>query len=269
MHPMVTIALRAARSAGENIVRAAEQLELVQVQQKSINDYVSEVDVQAEREIIKQLRRAYPDHSILGEESGLIAGSGEGADYQWIIDPLDGTTNYINGIPHYAISIACLYRGKLEHAVIYDPVRLEEFTASRGRGAQCNGRRIRVSDRKTLEGTLLATGIPFHKRHEEHLDAYMETLKTFSRQCAGIRRAGAASLDLAYLAAGRVDGFWEIGLQKWDIAAGALLITEAGGLIGDFKGQFNYLENGNVVAGNPKIFKSLLQVIKPELGHIE
>ena len=210
MEPMINIALRAARKAGENIVRASDDLERFEVRAKGVNNFVSDVDVAAEKEIIYHLHKAYPDHAILGEETGL-SGS-EDADYRWIIDPLDGTTNFVRGIPHYAVSIACLYKGKLEHAVIVDPVRREEFTASRGRGAQLNGRRIRVSKLPGLDGALLGTGIPFKDHCDDKLGPYSKTVEVLAGQCAGIRRAGAASLDLAYVAAGRLDGFWEIGL---------------------------------------------------------
>ncbi len=264
MEPMINIALRAARKAGENIVRASDDLDRIDVVAKGVNDFVSEVDVNAEREIIYHLQKAYPDHAILGEETGLT-GSAE-APYQWIIDPLDGTTNYARGIPHYAVSIACLFKGKLEHAVIVDPVRREEFTASRGRGAQLNGRRLRVSKRNSLDGALLGTGIPFKGHCDDKLEAYAKTVEVLAGQCAGIRRAGAASLDLAYVAAGRLDAFWEIGLAKWDIAAGALLIKEAGGLVADINASDNFLESGNIVCGSPKCFKAVLQVTKPLLG---
>jgi myo-inositol-1(or 4)-monophosphatase len=183
-----------------------------------------------------------------------------------VIDPLDGTTNYMRGIPHYAVSIACLYRGKIEHAVVLDPVRREEFTASRGRGAQLNGRRIRVSNVPSLEGALLGTGIPFKNHCDDKLEAYSKTLELLAGQCAGIRRAGAASLDLAYVAAGRLDAFWEIGLAQWDIAAGALLIREAGGLVADIDGSDNFMSSGNIVGGSPKCFKAVLQTTKPLLG---
>ncbi|WP_027948737.1 inositol monophosphatase family protein [Haliea salexigens] len=264
MQPMVTIALRAARKAGEQIVRASDELERIDVQEKNVNDFVSDVDRNAEREIIYHLRKAYPEHAILGEESGLSGD--ENAEYRWVIDPLDGTTNFLRGIPHYAVSIACLYRGKLEHAVIVDPVRREEFTASRGRGAQLNGRRIRVSSRTSLDGALLGTGIPFKDHCDQHLGAYSKSLEVLAGQCAGIRRAGAASLDLAYVAAGRLDAFWEIGLAQWDMAAGALLVREAGGLVADINGSDNYLESGNIVCGNPKCFKAVLQTTRPLLG---
>jgi len=261
---MINIALRAARKAGESIVRASDELHRFEVKAKGINNFVTEVDINAEREIIYHLQKAYPDHAILGEESGLI-GNAE-AEYRWIIDPLDGTTNFIRGIPHYAVSIACMYRGKIEHAVVVDPVRHEEFTASRGRGAQLNGHRIRVSDLASLDGALLGTGIPFKNHCDDKLEPYSRSIELLASQCAGIRRAGAAALDLAYVAAGRLDAFWEIGLAQWDIAAGVLLVREAGGLAADIDGSDNYLDSGNIVCGNPKCFKAVLQVVKPLLG---
>lgn len=264
MEPMINIALRAARKAGENIVRASDDLHRFEVKAKGVNDFVTEVDINAEREIIYHLQKAYPDHAILGEESGLIGN--EESEYRWIIDPLDGTTNFIRGIPHYAVSIACMYRGKIEHAVVVDPVRREEFTASRGRGAQLNGHRIRVSELASLDGALLGTGIPFKNHCDDQLEPYSKSMEVLASQCAGIRRAGAASLDLAYVAAGRLDAFWEIGLAQWDIAAGVLLVREAGGLVADIDGSDNYLESGNIVCGNPKCFKAVLQTVKPLLG---
>ena len=267
MQPMLTIALRAARKAGEMIARATEQLDSVRVDEKKANDFVTEIDRASEKEIIYQLKKAFPDHAFLGEESG--ASGPADAEYRWIIDPLDGTTNFIRGIPHFAISIACEYRGQLEHALVLDPIRREEFSASRGRGAQLNGRRIRVSERKSLDGALIGTGIPFKSRCEPFIPAYMQSLQAVAEKTAGVRRAGAAALDLAYVAAGRLDAFWEISLQPWDIAAGALLIREAGGLIADFNGGNGYMENGNVVCGNPKCFKAVLQLIQPHLGHLQ
>ena len=264
MEPMINIALRAARKAGENIVRASDDLERFEVKAKGVNNFVTEVDINAEQEIIYQLQKAYPDHAILGEESGL--NGSEDAEYRWIIDPLDGTTNFIRGIPHYAVSIACMYRGKLEHAVVLDPVRREEFTASRGRGAQLNGHRIRVSKLPGLDGALLGTGIPFKDHCDDKLEPYSKSIEVLAAQCAGIRRAGAASLDLAYVAAGRLDAFWEMGLAPWDMAAGALLIREAGGLVADIDASDNYLESGNIVCGNPKCFKAVLQAVKPLLA---
>jgi myo-inositol-1(or 4)-monophosphatase len=212
--------------------------------EKGQNDFVTEVDQAAEKEIRYHLKKAYPDHAIIGEEGGLEGN--ENAEYQWIIDPLDGTTNFIRGIPHYAVSIACLYKGKIEHAVVLDPVRREEFTASRGHG----------------------TGIPYKNRSEQHIPAYTQSLQDVCSQTAGIRRAGSAALDLAYVAAGRLDGFWEIGLNQWDTAAGLLLVREAGGLVADFKGGSDYMKSGNIVTGGPKCFKALLQTIQPRLGHI-
>ncbi len=264
MEPMINIALRAARRAGENIVRASDQLDRVEVRAKGVNDFVTEVDIAAEKEIIYHLHKAYPGHAILGEETGLT-GDVE-AEYRWVLDPLDGTTNFVRGIPHYAVSIACFHRGRVEHAVVLDPVRREEFTASRGRGAQLNGRRIRVSSITSLDGALLGTGIPFKNHCDDQLEPYARTLQVLAGQCAGIRRAGAASLDLAYVAAGRLDAFWEIGLSEWDLAAGALLVREAGGLVTDIDGSDRYLASGNIVCGTPKCFKPVLQAVKPLLG---
>lgn len=220
------------------------------------------MDQLAEREIINTIHKAYPDHGILAEESGKSAH--ENSKYVWIIDPLDGTTNYLHGFPFYAVSIAVQHKNRIEHGVVYDPIRQELFTASRGDGAQLNNQRIRVSKRQNLEGALLGTGFPF--KDIEKLPIYLKSFQALTSQASGIRRAGAAALDLAYVAAGRLDGFWELGLSPWDMAAGALIISEAGGLISDFNGAENYLENGNVVTGNPKVFKQLLQVIQPILG---
>lgn len=266
MHPMVNVALGAARQAGEIIARAAERVDLIKVGRKSANDYVSEVDQAAEKEILYHLRKAYPDHLITAEETGTTGNPDNINGYEWIIDPLDGTTNFVRGIPHFAVSIACLKEGRLQHAVILDPIRREEFTASRGSGAQLNGRRIRVSQRQSLNEAVLGTGIPFREPALDRVDEYVDTLRQFATSTAGIRRAGAAALDLAYVAAGRFDGFWEMGLQRWDTAAGALLVLEAGGLITDFDGAGNWLESGNIIAANPKCLKAMLQVIKPRLS---
>ena len=221
MEPTASMALRAARKAGDLIVRASDDMDRVGYQAKAAADFVTEVDIAAEQEILYQLRKAYPEHRFLCEESGLSGN--EGSDYTWVIDPLDGTSNFLRGIPHYAISIACLHRGKIEHAVVYDPVRREEFIASRGRGAQLNGHRIRVGSRHELTDSLIGTGVPFLGHCDEHLDWYTQALAAITSRSMGVRRAGAASLDLAYVAAGRLDGFWEMGLNQWDIAAGALL----------------------------------------------
>ncbi len=263
MHPIVNIAVRAARRAGNLIANAVEQVDRLDITEKASNDFVTEVDRQAEEAIIGIIHEAYPNHGILGEEGGEIAGKKEGVDYQWIIDPLDGTTNFLHGFPQFAVSIGVRHKGRLEHAVIYDPMRQELFTASRGGGAQLNDRRLRVTSCKGLEGALLGTGFPF--KQQQHLDAYLATFKALFPMTAGIRRPGSAALDLAYVAAGRLDGFWEIGLSPWDMAAGTLLVQEAGGLVSDFSGGDNYLETGNVVAGNPKVFKAILQKIRPHL----
>lgn len=257
MHPMVNIAVRAARSAGNIISRHMDRLDSLTVETKGRNDFVSEVDRMAEQEIISILRKAYPNHSILGEETGA---SGED-EYQWIIDPLDGTTNFLYGVPHFAVSIALRHRNRLEVGVIYDPVRQELWTASRGSGAQLDGRRIRVAQRQDLNGTLLGTGFPH--RAQQHIDAYLGMFKALSQHAADIRRPGAAALDLAYVAAGRFDGFWEIGLAPWDIAAGLLLIQEAGGVVGDFTGGPGHFKSGNVVAGNPRVFAGIIREIQP------
>lgn len=259
MHPMLNIAVRAARSAGDIISRSVERLDTLTIEVKAQNDFVSEVDHRAEQEIINVIKKSYPDHSFMAEESGESGDS----EYQWIIDPLDGTTNFLHGFPQFAVSIALKHKGKLEHGVIYDPMRQELFTASRGGGAQLDGRRLRVSQQRNLDGALLGTGFPF--KQQQHLDAYLNTFKALFPMTAGIRRPGSAALDLAYVAAGRLDGFWEIGLSPWDMAAGVLLIREAGGLVSDFGGGDDYLQTGNVVAGGPKVFKAILQTIQPHL----
>jgi myo-inositol-1(or 4)-monophosphatase len=259
MHPMLNIAIRAAREAGDIIIRYVSRIDELSISSKTRNDFVSEVDTQAEQAIINVIRKAYPEHGILAEESG----SQSGDEYLWIIDPLDGTTNFLHGFPQFAVSIALKYRDKLDQAVVYDPMRQELFTASRGQGAQLNNRRIRVSNAKGLEGSLMGTGFPYH--NYEHLDAYMGMLREFITRTSGVRRPGSAAIDLAYVAAGRFDGFWEIGLNPWDIAAGVLLIKEAGGMVGDLTGGEKYLETGNIVAGNPKMFKAILQAIHPHL----
>ncbi len=262
MHPMLTIAVKAARRAGRIINQASQNLDLLTVSKKSHSDYVSEVDGAAEEAIIKVLLTAYPDHAILAEEGG-HQGDHKKSDYQWIIDPLDGTTNFLHGFPKYSVSIAVKYKGVLSHAVVYDPNNNELFTASRGSGAYLNDHRIRVSKRIRLEDCLIGTGLPF--RDLTHMDAYFAMLKDIVPRTSGIRRPGSAALDLAYVAAGRYDGFWEIGLAPWDMAAGCLMITEAGGLVGDLQGNETYLESGQIVAGNPKVFAALLQVIAPHL----
>lgn len=267
MEPMLTVALNAARKAARLAEQAAERLDKVVVETKAVNDFVTQVDHAAEKEIIYHLRKAYPEHAIRGEESGLHEGSGD-TEYEWLIDPIDGTTNFIHGIPHFSVSVACLRKGRVEHAVIVDPTKREEFTATRGKGAQLNGRRIRVSPRQGLEGALIGTGIPFSGFVFEHIEPYLACLREIAGQTAGIRRPGSAALDLAYVAAGRFDGFWEIGLKPWDVAAGVLLIKEAGGLVSDLKGGESYMESGNLTAGTPKVFKNLVQITQKHLGYL-
>lgn len=259
MHPMLTTAVKAARRAGNIINRASLDIDMLTVKKKSQNDYVSEVDGAAENAIIEILLEAYPNHEILAEESGARGAS----EFQWIIDPLDGTTNFLHGFQQYSVSIALLHKGVISQAVIYDPVRNDLFTATKGRGAYLNDRRLRVSKQKQLGDALIGTGFPF--RDFTHIDAYLGMFRDLIQKTAGLRRPGSAALDLAYTAAGRFDGFFEIGLHSWDIAAGCLLVQEAGGLVGDFEGNETYLESGNIVAGNPKVFGQLLQVIAPHL----
>ncbi len=256
---MLTIAVKAARRAGNLIHRAADNLDHLTVTKKSHADYVSEVDRAAEHAIIETLLGAYPNHAILAEESGNQGDS----EFVWIIDPLDGTTNFLHGVPQYAVSIALQHKGVLSQAVIYDPTRNDLYTASRGRGATLNDRRLRVSKRKELADSLIGTGFPYTRF--EHMDAYMAIFKDVMQKTAGLRRPGAASLDLAWTAAGRYDGFFETGLKPWDIAAGALLIQEAGGMVGDLQGKDDYLNSGHICAGNPDIYPQLLQVIEPHL----
>lgn len=263
MHPMLNTAVKAARRAGAIINRGTQDLDRLNVRTKRENDFVSEVDQMAEQAIIQTLLEAYPKHAILGEETGASGGDPAESEYQWIIDPLDGTTNYLHGVPQYAVSIALLHRGQLSQGVIYDPARNDLYTASRGRGAFLNERRIRVSRRDKLRDSLIGTGFPF--RDFTHLDAYMGMFRDLVQKTAGLRRPGSAALDLAWVAVGHMDGFFEIGLNAWDIAAGCLLILEAGGLVSDFAGNENYLRNGHVVAGNPKVFVQLLQAIEPHV----
>jgi myo-inositol-1(or 4)-monophosphatase len=257
VQPLLNIAVRAARRAGEVIVRSLNRLESLTIASKGRNDFVTEVDQAAEQEIIGTIRRHYPQHAFLAEESGR---PGE-HETLWIVDPLDGTTNFLHGFPVFAVSIACQIRGRLEHAVVYDPMRGELFTASRGAGAHLENHRMRVSKARTLEGALIATGFPY-RANLRHADAYFGMLKAVTQQAAGVRRPGAAALDLAYVAAGRVDAFWELGLSPWDTAAGTLLIQEAGGRIGTLTGG-EYQQQGNIVAGTPKVYAALLEVLAP------
>ena len=253
---MLTTAVKAARKAGSLITRASFDIDKLTVRSKRQNDFVSEVDHAAEEAIISTLKDAYPTHGFLAEESGERDAK---SDYVWVIDPLDGTTNFLHGFPVYCVSIALLHKGVAQQAVVYDPNRNELFTATKGVGAYLNDRRIRVTRRDKLQESLILTGFPF--RNPEQLDEYLRMFRSMTMSCAGIRRPGAAALDLAWVAAGRADGFWEIGLSPWDIAAGALLVREAGGLIGDTKGEDGYQESGRVVATNAKIFSAVLQAI--------
>jgi myo-inositol-1(or 4)-monophosphatase len=252
--------VRAARSAGSIINRAALDLDVLKVASKGTNDFVTEVDQAAEEAIISTLLEAYPGHAILAEESGRQRGS-KHSDYLWIIDPLDGTTNFIHGFPVYAVSIALAFRGKVEQAVVYDPTRNDLFYASKGKGAYLNDRRLRVSKRTRLSDSLIGTGFPFRKG--DNFKRYLKMFEEVMQQCAGMRRPGAAALDLCYVAAGWYDGFFETGLSPWDVAAGSLMITEAGGLVGNFTGESDFLYQREVVAATPRIYGQLVQMLAP------
>ena len=257
MHPMLNIAVRAARRAGSIINRASLNGGALNIRAKRVNDFVTQVDQAAEEAIIEIVRKAHPDHGFLAEESGKTPGE---AEYVWIIDPLDGTTNFIHGFPQYCVSIAVEHRGALAHGVVYDPAKNELFTTSKGGGAFLNDRRIRVSKCTRLKESLVGTGFPF--KELSRLDLYTGQLRNLIRGSAGVRRAGAAALDLAYVACGRLDAFWEMGLSPWDMAAGALLIQEAGGLVGDFSGEARYLQSGDMSAATPKVFPQLLEALR-------
>ena len=258
LHPMLNVAIRAARAAGAIINRAALDVEAVRISQKNINDFVTEVDHASEAAIIETLLTAYPQHGILAEESGSTHGN-PNADHVWIIDPLDGTTNFIHGFPVYCVSIALSVKGRIEQAVVYDPTRNDLFTATRGRGAYVNDRRIRVSKRTRLAESLISTGFPFRKGDD--FPTYLKMMGDVMQRTAGLRRPGAAALDLAYVAAGFTDGFFETGLKIWDVAAGSLLVTEAGGLIGNFSGDSGQLEQTECLAGNPRVYAQLVTVL--------
>jgi len=259
MHPMLNIGIRAARAAGKVITQNVNRIDTLKISKKQRNDFVTEVDRKAEAEIVGVLQRSYSDHAFLCEESGLIGD--ENAEYRWIIDPLDGTMNFIHGLPHFSVSIALQHKGKLFQAVVYDPMRQELFTASKGEGAFLDNKRIRVSGLAHLEGALLSSGFPY--REGQDLDFYQQSSRHYTERAAGIRRMGSAALDLAYVAAGRVDGTWLMGLHSWDYAAGALLVREAGGLINDFDGGDNWLEGGDLIAATPKVHHQMIEVMKP------
>jgi len=261
MHPMLNTAVKAARRAATIINRASFDLDRVQVTEKQFNDFVTEVDKAAEAAIIEVLTSAYPDHAILAEESGASANLHDENDNVWIIDPLDGTTNFIHGFPQYCVSIALQQRGVITQAVIYDPTRNEMFTASKGGGAFLNDKRIRVTRCDKLADSLIGTGFP--SRDLSGLDEYLAMFKVMTSKCQGLRRPGSAALDLAYVACGRLDGFFEKGLAPWDIAAGSLVITEAGGIVGNFSGDSDYLHKGDVLAGTPKVFAQMVNALQP------
>jgi len=260
LHPMLNVAIKAARAAGAIINRASLDLDLLQISSKAPNDFVTEVDRAAERAIIEILLGAYPDHGMLAEESGTDFGVKD-SDHLWIIDPLDGTTNFIHGFPVYAVSIGLAVKGQVQQAVVYDPSRNDLFYASKGRGAFRNDKRLRVSKRTRMSESLIGTGFPFRKG--DNFKRYVQMFEAVMQNCAGLRRPGAAALDLCYVAAGYYDGFFETGLSPWDVAAGSLMITEAGGLVGNFTGEADFLYQREVVAGNPKIYGQLVQTLAP------
>lgn len=261
MEGMANIALRAARLAGKQIVRGFDRPDLVDIGTKGHNDFVTNIDREAEQIVIDTLREKYRHHKITGEESGTTGA--EDSDYEWVIDPLDGTANFTRQIPHFCVSIACLYKGRIEHGVVVDPIREEEFVASRGQGATMNGKRIRVSNLENLDGAMIATG--GRERHE-HVEKETLVYSTLLEHKAFTRQPGSAALELSYIAAGRLDAMWMRNLSPWDMAAGALLVTEAGGLVGDFAGGANHIKNGNIVAGSPKCFKQLSQIVRKYLS---
>jgi len=256
MHPMLNIAVRAARAAGDSIVREMDRACDISIESKGKNDFVTEVDKNAEEIIINTIKNAYPNHAFLAEETGL---SGEG-DFLWIIDPLDGTTNFLHGFPHFAVSIALQRKGVLDQAVIYDPLKQELFTASKGTGALLNNKKIRVTSKKSLDGALLGTGFPYN--NEEAVTHFIKSFKAFFPNVAGVRRAGVASLDLAYVACGRLDGFWEFALKPWDVAAGALIVQEAGGINVELMGEIDFMKTGNIISANPKMIKAMLKILR-------
>lgn len=256
MHPLMNIAIKAARNASKIILRATDRLDTVKVSEKNHNDFVTEIDQQSEQEIINVIHDVYPDHAILGEEGGKSGKS----DYTWIIDPIDGTTNFIHGHPHFCISIGIQFKNIIEHGLIYDPLRQELFTATRGAGAFLNDRRIRVAQRKQMAGSVIASG--FGHKSLKDINLYLKILATILPQAAGTRRSGSAALDFAYVACGRVDGFWEMNLAPWDMAAGSLIVKEAGGIVNDFSSTGNYMRTGNVIAGNANICNLISHIVK-------
>lgn len=261
MQALLNTAIQAARRAGDIAIRALSRLDQLEIRAKGRNEYVTQVDQAAEQAILESIRKRYPDHAFLAEESGR---SGQG-EHVWIIDPLDGTTNFIHGFPTFSVSIALRRKDTLEVGVVYDPCRQELYTAMRGRGAQLDGKRIRVSDHKELDGALIGTGVPY-RSNTRWLSTYMPMLTAVMEQTAGVRRPGSAALDLCYVAAGRLDGFFEFGLEPWDTAAGTLLIQEAGGLVSSLTDKGSHLDSGNVLAGNPKLHDALRALLAPHLN---
>ena len=255
MQPMLNIATRAAQKAGDEIMRYYDQSSQMKVTEKSRNDFVTQVDKLAEQIIIDTIHKTYPNHAFIAEESGNTGDN----EYEWIIDPIDGTTNFIHGFPHFCVSIALVHNKQLQQAVVYDPFKQELFTASNGAGAKLNNKKIRVSDRKDLNGALLGTGFPF--RDDQEIETFLEQFRKINPLTAGIRRAGSAALDMAYVACGRLDGFWEHNLHPWDIAAGILLVQEAGGHVTTIKNQTNVLETGDVLCANPKLHQALIKIL--------
>ena len=260
MHAMLNVAVMAARSGGNSLIRNMNKLDRMVVERKGHNDFVSEADRAAEAAVIETIHRHYPDHANQAEESGV---SGE-SDYVWIIDPLDGTTNYLHRFPVFCVSIALQHKGRVEHGVVYDPLRQELFTATRGQGAQLDGRKIRVSGLTDLEMALIGTGFPYRSSNEE-FESYMNMLVNAMKHTSGIRRPGAAALDLAYVAAGRLDAFWETGLMPWDLAAGALIIREAGGMVSALDGAENFIETGHILCGTPRVYRELAKLFAPDI----
>lgn len=258
MHPMMNIAIRAARAGGRVLTQHMDRLDSIKVDSKGLNDFVTEVDYLTEAEIVSTLTRSYPDHGFICEEGGETGNPD--AEYKWYIDPLDGTKNFIHGYPSFCVSIAAAQHGRVEQAVIYNPVSQELFTATRGGGANLDGRRMRVGKRPGLEDALLSSGYDFNGKSD--YPAYLKTQRRFTALSSGLRSQGSAALDLAYVAAGRLDGYWQYGLNKWDIAAGALLVREAGGLVGDMKGGEGWFDSGNMVAASPKVFAAMIHTIK-------
>ncbi len=258
MHPHLNIAIQAARAAGNIITRALDRLDRVKIAEKGINDFVTNIDLACEKEIIEIIQKNYPEHGILGEESGVIEGS---EDITWIIDPIDGTLNFTRGYPSFAISIAVKNKEHIENVAIYDPMLQELFTATKGEGAQLNERKIRVSNKQSIKGTLLATSFPFRGLKDNAVTSYLKQFKDIFSKCANIRQSGSAVLDLAYVAAGRLDAYWDSGLKPWDMAGGSLLIREAGGYISDFSGKSDFLDSGNIIAGTPKVHMEICKAI--------